>query len=169
MKWIYKTDLQNSKDNIGYLYGISNNIIDNIDNINNKIKIAGFDLDQTLITTKSNKKFPIDKNDWKWLYPNTKDILNKFFTTGYEIIIITNQGAIKNSKTKISEFKAKIENIEIDILKDFPNIKFQIYCMPNKDIYRKPYPTILNIIKFDRSDSFYCGDAAGRKKRSFGL
>ena len=33
-----------------------------------KDKIAGFDLDYTLIKTKSGKLFPIDKDDWELLY-----------------------------------------------------------------------------------------------------
>ena len=43
-------------------------------NLDNK-KIAGFDMDYTLIKPKSGKRFPIDYNDWEWLYPNVKDRL----------------------------------------------------------------------------------------------
>ena len=35
-------------------------------------KIAAFDLDYTLIKPKSNKLFPKDKDDWKFLYEKKK-------------------------------------------------------------------------------------------------
>lgn len=158
MKWIYNTPNHKGSE-IGYLYGGS----DNYRSKNRDLKIAGFDMDQTLITPKSGKKFPMDCNDWRWMYPNTQSELHRLNSFGYSIIIITNQAGIKSNHVKLNEFKKKIEHMEIDLIKQHPNLTFQIYCMPHKDIYRKPYPTILDNVKIDRSKSFYCGDAAGRK------
>ena len=38
---------------------------------------AAFDLDDTIIKTKSGKKFPRDKEDWVFTYDSTKDNLAK--------------------------------------------------------------------------------------------
>ena len=40
-----------------------------------EIKIAGFDMDWTLIRTKTGKTFAKDANDWLELFPSTKIII----------------------------------------------------------------------------------------------
>ena len=45
----------------------------------NRNKLACFDFDYTLIKTKSGKKFPIDKNDWVWLYDNIPNKITQHF------------------------------------------------------------------------------------------
>lgn len=177
MRWEYVTVVETAKgvkdSEIGYLYGESNGINltiakSKLKRKNEKIKIAGFDLDQTLISTESGKTFPIDSNDWKWMYDNVKDKLEDFINKGFEIVIITNQGGIKSSSEKMSVFKTKIENIEKDIALTHANsnIKFKIYGAVHKDVHRKPYPTFFKYINIDknvdRDNSFFCGDGAGR-------
>lgn len=147
--------------NTGYIHGISNNYKERSDNV--KIKLAGFDLDQTLIKTRSSRKFPTKSEDWTWNYPNVKDVLDSFHSKGYDIIIVTNQATIKSSELKMNIFKKKIEYMEKDILQSHSNISFQIYCMIYNDVHRKPFPKILENIKMDRKYSFYCGDSAGRE------
>lgn len=161
MKWKYvKINKDVSDTSIGYCYGRSNNYKKkNNDEI---IKLAGFDLDQTLICPIGKNKFPKNSDDWKWLYCNIKQKLWSYYRLGYVITIITNQAGIKNSEEKLCIFKSKIEKIEKDILNDYPGFAFQIYCLNNQDVHRKPYPTILDDVKIDRNKSFYCGDAAGR-------
>nr|XP_047140884.1 bifunctional polynucleotide phosphatase/kinase-like [Hydra vulgaris] len=126
MRWKYvlvKDALIGSKDSeIGYLYGESNNV--NLINKPNKRKIAGFDLDQTLINTKSERRFPKDFDDWKWAHDNVKDKLKEFNDKNFEIIIVTNQAGIKKSDIKTNEFKIKIDNIEKDLIATYPNIFF---------------------------------------------
>ena len=171
MKWIYYnlestgqyTIGDHETSNIGYQYGISDNFSDKIKRLNENKKIASFDMDSTLICTKSGKTFPKNSDDWKWLYPCSKQKLWTLFKSKYKIIIITNQAGIKNSKKRMDEFKNKIEQIEQSLLNDYPVLYFEIYCLPHKDIHRKPYPTIFENILIDRTKSFYCGDAAGRK------
>ena len=44
---------------------------------NSNKQILGFDLDSTLIKTKSGAKFPINDKDWVFQYPNVKETLQK--------------------------------------------------------------------------------------------
>jgi bifunctional polynucleotide phosphatase/kinase len=145
---------------IGFVYGTSNNYLKSSNSPLISRKIASFDLDQTLIKTTSGKKFPINSDDWEWNYSNVRQLLHDYHNKKYEIIIITNQAGIKDSETKLNEFKTKIEKIEADIGDMF---HFEIYCMIYKDVYRKPFPTIFDKLIIDRNNSFYCGDACGRK------
>jgi bifunctional polynucleotide phosphatase/kinase len=123
-------------------------------------KIASFDIDGTIIKTKSGKTFPINKDDWEFLYENTIDKLNELYSQNYCIILISNQFILKNNNM-IDDWKIKIENINKKI-----GIPILVYASIKKDIYRKPLPSfwkniLSNINNFDK-ESFYCGDAAGR-------
>ena len=113
--------------NSEYIFGYNKNN----EELMSKIKsIYLFDLDNTLIKTKSGKKFPIDKHDWEFLSPNVKIKLNnseKNFSG-----IITNQKGLNNSK-KISEWVDKCINICNELL----SIKF-IFASITDNKYRKP-------------------------------
>lgn len=117
-----------------------------------------FDLDDTIITTKSGKKFPIDYDDWEILnHPNTDDL-----------VIFTNQ-----AKVDIYGYKLKIENIITAM-----NIKRYIVVVLNSktDKYyiangsriqlRKPDQHCFNYVRngfLKKINKFvYVGDAAGR-------
>jgi bifunctional polynucleotide phosphatase/kinase len=52
--------------------------------------VAGFDMDYTIIKTKSGKKFPQNKDDWELLYDNTKAKLTQLSQDGFTIVIFTN-------------------------------------------------------------------------------
>lgn len=143
------------------LWEINNYLFGETDNFILKENIACFDLDNTLIKPKSNKKFPIDKNDWIFLYDNIKNKINEYIQNNYCVIIITNQAGIKKGKINIDDFKDKIFNIQANL-----NIPIRIYASIDNDIYRKPYPTFWKIISeninINYNNSFYCGDACGR-------
>lgn len=68
-------------------------------------KIAAFDLDYTLIKTKSGNLFPKDENDWTWLYDNVPNILEELAKNKYNIVVFTNQKGISKgfvtSNTKL--------------------------------------------------------------------
>jgi len=143
---MYWTDTTNN-----YLYGY------NKEPIKNK-NIAGFDLDNTLIKTKSGKIFAVNENDWCFQYDNVQSILQKYYDDNYRIIIITNQKGL-NTDAKLKEFKNKIELIA----KNLNNICFEIYIMIHDNLYRKPFPSVFENIEYNNLNSFYCGDACGRK------
>ena len=123
-------------------------------------KIASFDLDGTLVVPKSNKKFSVDSNDWKWIFNNVPDKIKELDKSGYSIVIISNQAGIEKGKQSGDEWIKKLE----DIVKGL-NVEMKVFCSTGKNKYRKPIPFIWEEFfrkDFD-SDSFYCGDAAGRK------
>ena len=97
MQWIDKKE---------YLYGTSNPKKAKKDG---KVRMAGFDLDSTLITTKSGKTFSENSDDWKFEFNSVPRILGLLSETGYNIIIITNQGGIKGSEERMKSFQQKIE------------------------------------------------------------
>lgn len=135
-----------------------------------KEKFAIFDLDSTLVTPKigskgNGKGFPIDENDWKWQYSNTKSLLKNLDGNEYSIIIISNQGGMAKGKQTYNVWTQKLNQICENL-----NLNLYVFCSVDYNKYRKPYPTwmyelvpnnIFDII--DRKLSFYCGDAAGRK------
>ena len=133
---------------------------------NTNKKILSFDLDSTLITTKSGAKFPKDFSDWIYEYDNVKEILIKL-NKDYNLIIFTNQKGL-NDQSKIDDFNKKINQIFKDL-----EFEISIFIATEDDIYRKPhtgmYKLFLEESKFKDSDIdtlIYCGDAAGRKYKN---
>tara|TARA_Y100000590_G_C15568702_1_gene957689 strand:- start:134 stop:1174 length:1041 start_codon:yes stop_codon:yes gene_type:complete len=120
-------------------------------------KIAAFDLDSTLIKTKSGKVFPKDGSDYEYAFENVASKLNNLIKDGYKIVIFTNQNGIPRGKAKLKDITNKIEDL-------FP---FADYFISDKDdLYRKPMIGMYyQFIKLNGEVDkiFYVGDAAGRK------
>lgn len=133
-------------------YIIGNYVIDNNHKYDNKI--AGFDLDNTLIKTKSGNIFPKNSDDWVFLYFNTVSKIRELYNDGFYIKIITNQKNLKN----MEEWKQKIVNI----CKIF-DINIDVYVSLLDDTYRKPRVNLwTEYIGIYTVNTFYCGDACGR-------
>ncbi|PFX15913.1 Bifunctional polynucleotide phosphatase/kinase [Stylophora pistillata] len=96
-------------------------------------KIAGFDLDGTLITTQSGRVFPTSATDWQILCPEIVPKLKGLWHNGYKIVIFTNQLGISRKQLKVADFKSKIEQI-ISYLK----VPVQVLIATGNSIYRKP-------------------------------
>ena len=128
-------------------------------------KIASFDLDSTIIKTKSDKVFPSDKNDWILWNKYVKPVLYDYYNNCYKIVIFTNQLGIKKGKISKDDFIYKINQIHKEL-----NIDFDIFIATADDNYRKPMTGMWDLftsmypVKIDMKHSFYCGDAAGREK-----
>lgn len=140
-------------------------VTENPFNFNYTSKLACFDLDSTLIKTKSKKKFAINENDWVFYSDNLPEKITKLHNDGFCLIIITNQAGLTTSE-KIASWKTKLNNI-VSSLK----VPFKLFASKSHDMYRKPLPTFMTDIykilhekniKIDNK-SFYCGDACGRK------
>eukprot|EP00667_Euglena_gracilis_P019192 EG_transcript_20509 len=56
--------------------------------------VYGFDMDSTLIETKSGKTFATDRRNWKWLLPEVPATLKRLHAEGKRVAIFSNQGGI---------------------------------------------------------------------------
>ncbi|XP_075977877.1 polynucleotide kinase 3'-phosphatase [Anticarsia gemmatalis] len=128
-------------------------------------KIAAFDMDGTLIKTKSGKVHPTDTHDWVIGFPSIEKKLKEHVENGYKLVILSNQAPIGSGRVKINDFKKKIEAIVKKL-----DVPFQVFLATGKGIYRKPsigmWKTLSEqkngAIEIDMDQSFYVGDAAGR-------
>jgi bifunctional polynucleotide phosphatase/kinase len=174
MRWTYlNSDLKSSdfaSDESGFCYGSNRKNfrlpqrITMESSTENSSKIAAFDLDSTLIKTKTGRTFAINADDWQWFSPNVPSVLNRYYLKGYRVLIITNQARIKRSSPLLAVFQDKISQIDMDIRSEFPKIEFEVICLNHKNVFRKPHPTSIDEIFPNgvTTDSFYCGDAANR-------
>jgi len=124
---------------------------------------AMFDLDDTLIKTKSGAIFAKHADDWKFFNDNVPTILKHYHDNNYTIIIVTNQGGL-STNDKLTSWKLKISNILANL-----SIPVKILVGLKTIRYRKPLPYILTdnidyttLYKSKIRPIFYCGDACGR-------
>lgn len=130
-------------------------------------KVASFDIDGTIIVTKSGKTFAQNSSDWKWFDKCVPQKLKELNEQEFRIVFITNQAGIERGKTKPKELKTKFETM----LKEL-DIPVFIFIATGENHFRKPSIEMWNFFenscnkseKIDMHESFYCGDAAGRPK-----
>ena len=139
------------------------------------LKIAAFDFDDTLITTRSGLKFARGEDDWKWWHASVPSRLKELHAEGYSIVVVSNQAAVSlrsDSKTpkdgmrSLSNFKGKVSAV----LKTL-DLPISVYAATEKDLYRKPrtgmWEQILKDFGVEGGDvdldgSLFVGDAGGR-------
>jgi bifunctional polynucleotide phosphatase/kinase len=141
------------------------------------VKVAAFDFDDTLITTKSGNKFGRTADDWKWWHATVPAKLKELHADGYAVIVVSNQAAIslrsdtktpKEGMRSLNNFKAKVTAV-LNAL-DLP---ITVYAATAYDLYRKPRTGMWDqMLKdyglsdagdVDHERCIFVGDAAGRE------
>ncbi|WVQ70553.1 polynucleotide kinase 3'-phosphatase [Cryptococcus sp. DSM 104548] len=131
-----------------------------------KVGVMFYDLDGTLIKTKSGAKFPKDREDWQWWNPSVPDKLRKEYEEGKHLVVISNQG--DKSPKRRGEWREKLSLIAAKMPKDIP---FRVLAALDKDKYRKPNIGMFQVaselyrqqgLEIDLDNSLFIGDAAGR-------
>ena len=116
-------------------------------------KIAAFDFDWTLVKPKENRKFPKSVDDWEWLFPTIPDKIHKLYNDGYMIVIFTNQSK-PWKKDQIIEAMTTLK-IPLHIVIAFEKMEYK----PNRFMF----DLLVNNREFNKDESFFVGDALGRK------
>ena len=115
-------------------------------------KLASFDYDWTIVNPKEGKTFPVNINDWEWYHPSVPDKIKEYYDNGHMIVIFTNQS---------KEWKHKQIRIVSRAL------KIPIFTVIASKPDYKPQTTMYDVLfknnTINKSDSFFVGDALGRK------
>ncbi|XP_019629199.1 PREDICTED: bifunctional polynucleotide phosphatase/kinase-like [Branchiostoma belcheri] len=128
-------------------------------------KVASFDIDGTIIVTKSGKVFAQDTFDWKIAFSEVPGKLKKLISEGYKVVFFTNQMGIQRGKINEKDYRRKVEDIVAKL-----GIAVQVYVARGSGKYRKPVTGMWDHlvergndgVPVDKDASFYIGDAAGR-------
>lgn len=123
--------------------------------------IVAFDLDHTLIRTKSGRRFPKDLDDWEWM-DGVKSKLNEVGSR-HPVVIFTNQSSLKCGEDILRFYKGKVANILAEL-----DVPVSAMIAGGYSIYRKPKRGMWDLycekIGMDprTTTCLYVGDAAGR-------
>ena len=136
--------------------------------VEGRAKIAAFDIDNTVIVTKSGKKFATNAQDWKWFDASrVPDKLKQLDKDNYRIVFITNQAGVEKGHTKVGDLKHKFEAMIKEL-----DIPVFVFISTGETHFRKPSTQMWDYfvkncnqgVSIDMQESFYVGDAAGRPK-----
>ncbi|KAK7200618.1 Polynucleotide kinase 3 phosphatase/AAA domain containing protein [Novymonas esmeraldas] len=148
------------------------------------VKVAAFDMDDTLIMPASGGVFAKDDaGDWKWLHPNVRGHLQHLHANGFLVVLFSNQLGIGKG-TGWHEEKARAVTAKIVQLSAAAGVPLCACVATREDSWRKPSPRmwglleervqkcVRNALGVDAAAaspavdclafSFFVGDAAGR-------
>lgn len=165
MKWV---------ESDSYISGIENTL----DELHDPVRVAGFDLDDTLIHRPKGKNK--QNSEWILLNEDIPDKISGLVDKNYIVIIFSNQGGMTMNKNFDKKgWKKSVEKLVDKLFSKTNNsYYFAIYAAKSNDLYRKPNLGMWNQMKEDLRNefdlekirfskkSFFCGDAAGRIKPS---
>lgn len=119
--------------------------------------VAAFDLDCTLCD--------LDQSD---IYPHMAAKLIELSQNGYDIVIFSNQAGVAAGKVTLTSVTERFERVQNNV-QQLTGVRPSAFFATAKDMYRKPMTRMASIYlgQCERqeytNESFYCGDAAGRK------
>ncbi|EKG05841.1 polynucleotide kinase 3'-phosphatase, putative [Trypanosoma cruzi] len=142
-----------------------------------RLKVAAFDLDDTLIVPRSGAVFPRDDpSDWKWLLPVVPQYLRLLYDEGFMVVILSNQSGIGGKGWNVK--KAESIKRKIVAMSEALQMPLTAFLSTKEDVWRKPNVGMWRLLEEHASavaaakiivagdpsgHVFYVGDAAGRK------
>nr|QDO16436.1 bifunctional polynucleotide phosphatase/kinase [Crypthecodinium cohnii] len=130
-------------------------------------KIAGFDLNDTLVSSKIGAPgYQVTVADWKLYSEDVVTRLRQLHEEQYKLVIFTNQG---NIRTALDGKRAVAVKAYIDEFLKAVGVPILVMMATAKDKFRKPSGSMWTEVeskfnggtKIDYKQSFYVGDAAG--------
>jgi bifunctional polynucleotide phosphatase/kinase len=138
-------------------------------NANSK-RVFLFDLDSTLIVTKSGNTFAKSAADWAWFDESVPLKLQELHRSGVRLVIVTNQAGIHARGRQFSEKKAATLMTKIDDVVAASGVPLLVFVATTNDAFRKPNREIWDLFVRDHCEAgvdvaecAFVGDAAGRK------
>ena len=127
--------------------------------------VAAFDLDGTIIKTRSGHDFSVGENDWMFKSAEVKKKLKENKINGINNVIMSNQGGIGMGYQDKLQWMNKVERIASQL-----GLPMYVLAATEENKYRKPnvgmweyYKCRLNqFMETDMNTAIYVGDAAGR-------
>lgn len=167
-------------------FTVGTHLIANIGHIpkTQSVRVAAFDMDHTLIKSKSGLKFGRGPHDWTWLDDRIPDALATL-EEDYVVVIFTNQATViigsdsksyNNLKTKVNKVvpilsRKTNRDIHLFAAAGRPGAKRRFGKVVSSEALhlktRKPNPGMWehferHFPKIDKEQSFFVGDSAGR-------
>jgi bifunctional polynucleotide phosphatase/kinase len=138
------------------------------------VRIAAFDLDDTIIATASGNRFAKDKNDWRWWHASVPAKVKQLHSEGFVIVFISNQAGISlrsdtkkpNGMISLNKWKDKVRAVLTTL--DLP---VTVFAATGHDLFRKPRTGMWKKLlegyglaeeTVNHEGSIFIGDAAGR-------
>lgn len=142
------------------------------------VKIAAFDLDDTIIMPNIGSKWARSATSWRWFDTSVPGRLKQLYDEGYIVVVLSNQGniSLKDNAKSLQKDTASLGNLKSQIAAVFKQLDFPVsfYAATAQDRYRKPRTGMWEEMledydlhvggAVDLANSFYIGDAAGREK-----
>jgi bifunctional polynucleotide phosphatase/kinase len=133
-------------------------------------RVYAFDLDSTLIKTKSGRPFPTSATDWVFWHESVPQRLKQLTADGYLIVVFTNQAGIHQKNKTFSTKLATRLCTKIDDVIDQVGVPMVVVVATTNDKFRKPSKEMWDLfveqqcggVAPDLADCHFVGDAAGR-------
>lgn len=130
-------------------------------------KIAGFDLNDTLVGSKTGQPgYAVTVSDWKLYHAMVPAKLRELHGDGFRIVIFTNQGNIRGALEgkRAQAFKAYVDAFLKEV-----EVPALVIAATSRDKFRKPSSGMWNYLEekasklttISKTECFYVGDAAG--------
>lgn len=126
-----------------------------------KTEMILFDMDGTLITTKSGKKFAVNENDWKLLDSSIATTLQRLNAENKYIAIVSNQKGLAENIVSKESLQKKIDKL-IETL----GVPVDFICSLEDDRFRKPRTGMWEFLRFGRCPLALVDGIGKRKKEN---